>query len=88
MTVRASVVDTDTVAVLVASAGSSLSDKKTVAITGATGAIFLGGPDVDTTDGFPIDANTDLVLELGPGDALWAVSATALALNVLITRAD
>lgn len=88
MTVRAEQKAVTTTAAVLAAAGSTVQDKKTVALTGATGTIYIGGPDVDTTEGFPITTTSSLVIELGPGDALWAVAASTLAVNVLETRAN
>lgn len=60
----------------------------TVTLTaGSADDIYIGGPGVDSTDGYPIGSNT-LTLIIGPGDDLWAVAGTGTpTINVLQTRA-
>ena len=61
----------------------------TVVLTGGSAAdIYIGGSDVDSTDGYPIGENT-LTLILGPGDDLWAVAGSGTpTINILVTRAQ
>ena len=59
----------------------------TVVLTGGSADdIYIGGSDVDSTDGYPIGSGT-LTLLLGPGDDLWAVAGTGTpTINILATR--
>lgn len=72
---------------LVSSQGATASLPKTVVLTGGSAAdIYIGGSNVDSTDGYPIGTNT-LTLLLGPGDDLWAVAGAGTpTINVLVTR--
>lgn len=74
-------------ATLLASAGPSINDRKTVLVTAPTTELFLGGSDVAAAEGFPIAADTGSVaLELGPGDNLYGFSTAGCDVNVLATR--
>ena len=72
---------------LVPSEGATGDIPKTVVLTGGSADdIYIGGSDVDSTDGYPIGANT-LTILLGPGDDLWAVAGSGTpTINVLVTR--
>lgn len=61
----------------------------TVTLTGGSADdIYIGGSAVDSTDGYPIGADT-LTLVLGPGDQLWAVAGSGTpTINILRTRAN
>lgn len=76
-----------TAELLVASTGATGSIPKTVVLTGGSADdIYIGGPGVDSTTGYPVGANT-LTLLLGPGDELWAVAGAGTpTVNVLVTR--
>lgn len=76
-----------TAELLVASEGATASLPKTVVLTGGSAAdIYIGGSDVDSTDGYPIGQDT-LTILLGPGDDLWAVAGSGTpTINVLVTR--
>lgn len=72
---------------LVSSQGATAALPKTVVLTGGSADdIFIGGPDVDSTEGYPIGSNT-LTILLGPGDDLWAVAGSGTpTINVLVAR--
>lgn len=74
---------------LVSSSGVDATIPRTVVLTGGSAAdIYIGGPGVDSTTGYPV-AQTTLTLLLGPGDDLWAVAGSGTpTINVLVTRAD
>lgn len=76
-----------TAELLVSASGATASLPKTVVLTGGSADdIYIGGPDVDATDGYPIGSGT-LTILLGPGDDLWAVAGSATpTINVLVTR--
>lgn len=78
-----------TPAVLVSSSGLDASVPRTVVLAaGSVAAIFIGGPGVDSTNGYPVGTNT-LTLLLGPGDDLWAVAGTGTpTIQVMVTRAN
>ena len=78
-----------TAELLVSSSGVDGNIPRTVVLTGGSAAdIYIGGPDVDSTNGYPV-ADTTLTLLLGPGDDLWAVAGSGTpTINVLVTRAD
>ena len=68
-------------------AGSSVTDRRTVLIRSASGTIYLGGADVDSSDGFPFDASDGgLAIDVGPDDDLWAVAASSQTVRVMRTR--
>lgn len=72
---------------ILATAGPGLSDKKTVLLTAASTAMFIGGSTVDATDGYPIDITTgEARLDLGPGDTLYGFSTAGCTVRVLATR--
>ena len=78
-----------TAELLVSASGVDGQIPRTVVLTGGSAAdIYIGGPGVDSTSGYPIGANT-LTLLLGPGDDLWVVAGSGTpTINVLVARAD
>lgn len=42
-------------------------------------AVFIGGVGVTTADGYPVDANAEMALDLGSGERLFAVAASGTA---------
>lgn len=78
-----------TAELLVSSSGVDGQIPRTVVLTGGSAAdIYIGGPGVDSTTGYPLGTST-LTLLLSPGDDLWAVAGTGTpTVNVLVTRAD
>lgn len=73
----------------IVSLGGSINDKVNITMVNNTGAvIFLGGDDVDITNGFPWLSGTERQVELGPGDTLYAVAALAgpYVINVIRFR--
>jgi len=49
--------------------------------------VYIGGEDVDTTDGFPIAAGASVSLDLIVGEAIWAVAASGTPnINMLFNR--
>jgi hypothetical protein len=89
MAVQASVVTVLTTPTLIASGlGCTLQDRRTVLLTGASAALFIGGTEVTTAAGFPMaDAAAQIALELGPGDSVFGIVATGSAtVRVLVTR--
>lgn len=87
MAVQADIITVTTTATLLC-AGGSITDPKTVVVDNASANMFLGGADVDTTEGFPFTAaSTPLTLVLSSQDALYARVASGTAtVNVLRTR--
>lgn len=68
---------------------ASVNDRTTALVKNNDAAItvYLGGSDVDTTDGFPLPAGSTLVIDLGRGDDVWAVAASGTpTVSVLLTR--
>ena len=89
MALQASKVTITTAPTLIASGlGATAGDRRTVLLTGATAALFIGGDGVTTAAGFPMaDAAAQIALELGPGDSVYGIVATGTAvINVLVTR--
>ena len=76
-----------TAELLVSSSGATASLPKTVVLSGGSAAdIYIGGPGVDSTTGYPV-ADSTLTLLLGPGDDLYAVAGAGTpTINVLVTR--
>jgi len=73
---------------LIASGGSAV-NRKTVMIRDASATVYVGGPLVDATNGFPINASEIFSLELGPGDDLYAVaSAGTPTIRTIVTLSD
>jgi hypothetical protein len=46
-------------------------------------AIYFGGSNVTTTNGFHLDKNLSYSITLYPGNTLYAIAASPAALNVL-----
>lgn len=87
MAIVAETVTVTTTPVLLVAAGSSVTDRRTVLIRSASGTIYLGGADVDSSDGFPFDASDGgLAIDVGPDDDLWAVAASSQTVRVMRTR--
>lgn len=78
-----------TAELLVDATGATTDNPMTVTLTaGSADDIYIGGSDVDATDGYPIGSNT-LTLVLGPGDDLYAISGSGTpTINILVTRAQ
>lgn len=77
-----------TTAELIASGGAG-ADKKTVMIRAASATVYLGGASVTSDDGFPLNENETISLELGPQDDLYAIAASGTpTINVLVTRSN
>lgn len=74
---------------LVSSAGIDASIPRTVVLSNGSAAdIYIGGPGVDSTTGYPIGGDS-LTLLLGPGDDLYAVAGSGTpTIHVLSTRSD
>lgn len=72
---------------LVPSEGATGGLPKTVVLTGGSADdIYIGGANVDATDGYPIGSGT-LTILLGPGDDLWAVAGSGTpTINVMVLR--
>jgi len=87
--ITANIETLSTTAELLVSASGIGSIPRTVVLTGGTADdIFIGGADVDDTDGYPVGATT-LTLLLGPGDDLHVVAGSGTpTINILVTRAD
>lgn len=70
--------------------GGEFNDYSTVfVLPDATNDVFIGPVGVTTVTGFKIKAGTTIPLgpfQLGPGDSLYAVTATTATLGVLATR--
>lgn len=51
----------------------------------AAETLYLGGADVDTTDGYPVAAEGEITVNLRPGQALYGVVQTGpLPINTLV----
>ncbi len=51
--------------------------------------IYIGGPDVTTTNGIHAQATLTSQITIGPGDSLWAISDTAnTEIQILIIKQD
>ena len=87
--ITANIETLSTTAELLVSASGIGGIPRTVVLTGGTAEdIYIGGADVDDTDGYPVAATT-LTLLLGPGDDLYAVAGSGTpTINILVTRAD
>lgn len=86
MSIHAEVLTIDDTATLVTTGGHHVHDKKTVYLRGVTATIYLGPSGVTTATGFPLAADESIVIELGPHDSLYAVTATTADVNVLVCR--
>lgn len=52
--------------------------------SGASASVYLGGPDVDTTDGFPLAASAVQEVLVDSGEILYGIMATGTQdVNVL-----
>lgn len=68
--------------------GSSASDKFGVILTEASANVYIGGSDVDTTNGTLLQPGGMLTIDLSADDNLYAVaSAGSPTIKVLTTRA-
>lgn len=57
---------------------------KSCAISNQSGAtLFVGGPTVDTTNGYPIPTGTTASFDLDPSDVLFGIFVAAANVNVL-----
>lgn len=88
MPITTEIVTVSTAATLLASgAGRSQSDKATVIVKNASGAMFLGGLGVTTATGLPLATTESVSMDLGPGDSLYGIVAAATStVAVLRTR--
>lgn len=51
--------------------------------------IYIGGPDVTTSNGIHAQATLTSQITIGPGDSLWAISDTAdVNVQVLVIKQD
>lgn len=76
-----------TTASIIAAAGSSMADKVTCVVKKPSALIYIGGSDVTTTNGMPVDTTDAIALDLGPGDILYAIASAATpTVQVLLTR--
>lgn len=55
-----------------------------IAVTSAS-AIQVGGPDVSTSNGFPVPAGTVMTFDITPGDGLYGIAASSATVNVIAT---
>lgn len=81
---------TTTAELIVSSSGIPASIPRTVLLSSASAAIYIGGSTVDATDGYPMDATSaPVAILLGPGDDLYAIAGSGTpTVRVLVTRAD
>lgn len=72
-------------AVAVATTAVALNDGTPgrLVVMAADAGLFIGGSDVDTTDGFPLAADTPLTVNVDSGEILYAITATTGTVNVL-----
>lgn len=68
-------------------AGSSLPQDIMLKVATASSTVYLGGSDVDDTDGFPLaTADGVRILRVLPGDVLYAITASgSVDVSVLAT---
>lgn len=45
-------------------------------VANPSATIYVGGSDVDSTDGLELSASASVSIPLGPGDTLWAVAGS------------
>lgn len=51
--------------------------------------IYIGGPDVTTSNGIHAQATLTSQITIGPSDSLWAISDTAdVVIHVLVIKQD
>ena len=82
MSVAASTVTVGTEDPVALNSGSPL---PTDVLVKAVGALFVGGEDVDATDGFPMAENDVRSFRLLPGEVLYAIASSATSAKVLVT---
>lgn len=64
--------------------GGDILVSRTIAIqNNGTGTVYVGGPDVSTTNGYAIVAGSERSFDLTQRDDLWAVSTANQACRVL-----
>lgn len=87
MAIKATEITVGTTPTLLAR-GGSFTDPIQVALRDASADMFVGGPDVDTSDGFPFNAaDGSLSFELHSLDDLYAIVASGTAtVRVIQTR--
>ncbi len=88
MAVRSTVVTVTTTRVAIQDgSNASLQDTFPVTLRNDSGStIYLGGDDVTTSNGLALPTASVISLDMGPGDVLYAVSGSSLALQVLKQR--
>lgn len=89
MAIQTSVVTVLTTPTLLAAAlGATVEDQRTVLLTNASVAMFIGGINVTVANGFPVPVGPAVIrLEMGPGDSVFGiVAADTATINVLTTR--
>ncbi len=74
-------------AVAVATTAVALNDgtpgRVVVAVASGGNTAYLGGSDVDTTDGFPVAAGEQVTVTVESGEIVYAISAATATVNVL-----
>jgi hypothetical protein len=88
MAISTEVVTVTTSATLVASAaGATLEDTIPVTIRNDSGGtIYIGGAGVTTANGLAVPTASAISLDLAPGDNLYGIAASSLALQVFKQR--
>lgn len=89
--ISAAAITATATAAAIVTAGDTAAEGRDDTLVHNVGAVtaYLGGADVDTTDGYPLAAGEVVGLHLLSGDDLYAVTAaeTTTELRVLHTRA-
>jgi len=88
MAISANIVTVTAAPTIVTLGGSSVGDLRTVLIRNDSGIdIYIGGLTVTVATGLRLPTASTLVLDLGPGDSLYAIVASGtVPLQALTTR--
>lgn len=83
---QARVVTVGTTPTLITSMGGNALTAQSVLILNPSGGdtIYVGGPDVDDTDGFPVEAGGTLAVDLTQEVLCAVVSSGTVDINVLV----
>lgn len=86
MAISAQLVEVTTSATLLNSDNQSRVQSVLVSVPSGGSTVYIGGPDVDTTDGFPVPAGASVSIDLSVKDDVYAVVASSTQdVNVLET---
>lgn len=86
MAVTAAQVSVGTTAVELSGTGADTVSGQSLVIKnkGTTASVFLGGSNAVTTgSGFQVEVDSSVAVDLGPGEQLWGIAASAQTVHVL-----